>query len=641
MRLRLFLLALAALALASCASQEADVEVSMLDNTFAPAVINVPVNGTVLFRNDGRNPHNAIDAGGTFSTEDTFGDLLMQEGDETTMRFATPGVYQIYCSLHAAKGDDGSYSGMVATLIVGDADEAEAATMARADVPREWTGETLVVPDDGFPDIQSAVDAAEPGDLVLVRPGTYKEQVTVTTPGLTIRGEDRNTVILDGEFIRENGVFATADGVAVENLTTKNYLSNGVFWTGVTGYRGSYLTAIDNIVYGIYAFGSVDGLIEHSYASGSWDSGFYIGQCDPCNAMITDVVSEYNGLGYSGTNSSGNIYLVNSTWRYNAAGIVPNTLDSELLPPVRDVVIAGNLVHGQGTVTVPTGSVQRTAEGHGILYPGGRDALITQNLVVDNTGYGIAISPMFDANFWAPGGSEVVENVVLGSGQADLLLSGPADDRSCFARNEHDTTIPRSLGLLHDCDGINLPSPISLGTFSQLAGGFAHGNTTENAFPDAGGPGPDALDFEQIPGGASAPVVPAVDVYAGLDLDMSNFPTPTSAPDAPVDDVFVLGAVPVPGNGWTLLFGFLLDWVPWLVWVGGGIVAIRRTLRSGTGAIGRWSWIAVVVLIPAVGVLAWALAGPHRPTKRFSLVFGGFGLWLVALVAGLVAGGLV
>ena len=49
----------------------------------------------------------------------------------------------------------------------------------------------------------------------------------------------------------------------------------------------------------------------------------------------------------------------------------------------------------------------------------------------------------------------------------------------------------------------------------------------------------------------------------------------------------------------------------------------------------------MIVLIPAVGVLAWALAGPSRPTKRFSLVFGGLGVWLVALVAGLMAGGLV
>ena len=39
---------------------------------------------------------------------------------------------------------------------------------------------TLRVPAD-HPTIQEAVDAASPGDLVLIEPGVYKEAVTVTT----------------------------------------------------------------------------------------------------------------------------------------------------------------------------------------------------------------------------------------------------------------------------------------------------------------------------------------------------------------------------------------------------------------------------------------------------------------------------
>src|SRR5690348_1820429 len=46
--------------------------------------------------------------------------------------------------------------------------------------------------------IQGAVNAANPGDWVLVETGKYNESVLVQTEGLKIRGMDRNGVILDG-----------------------------------------------------------------------------------------------------------------------------------------------------------------------------------------------------------------------------------------------------------------------------------------------------------------------------------------------------------------------------------------------------------------------------------------------------------
>ncbi len=184
---------------------------------------------------------------------------------------------------------------------------------------------TLRVPDD-YGTIQEAVDAASTGDLVLVAPGTYEEAVNVTTDDLTIRGLDRNEVVLEGNFELENGVrILEADGVVVENMTAQNYTGNGFFWTGVDGFRGSYLTAIRNGDYGLYAFGSRNGVFEHSYGSGSPDAGVYVGQCYPCNTLIDDFVSEYNGLGYSGTNSGGDLWIVNSVFRHNKAGIVPNS----------------------------------------------------------------------------------------------------------------------------------------------------------------------------------------------------------------------------------------------------------------------------------------------------------------------------
>ena len=88
--------------------------------------------------------------------------------------------------------------------------------------------------------IQEAVDAAAEGDLILVDKGTYEEAVDVTTPNITIRGVDRNEVVLDGGFELENGIrILETDGVVVEIMTAKNYVSNGFFWTGSDNYRGS------------------------------------------------------------------------------------------------------------------------------------------------------------------------------------------------------------------------------------------------------------------------------------------------------------------------------------------------------------------------------------------------------------------
>ena len=140
----------------------------------------------------------------------------------------------------------------------------------------------------------------------------YNESVTITTPYLTIRGKDRNGVIIDGEFMRENGIqIYDTDGVSVENLSVRNFSLNAVYWNGSKGYKASHVTVYNNGDYGVYAFDSTDGVFEKIYASGHPDSGIYIGQCYPCNALIYDSVVEGNALGYSGTNAGGHLYIYN------------------------------------------------------------------------------------------------------------------------------------------------------------------------------------------------------------------------------------------------------------------------------------------------------------------------------------------
>ncbi|MGH8915663.1 MAG: cupredoxin domain-containing protein, partial [Acidimicrobiia bacterium] len=66
----------------------------------------VPEGGTVTFVGAGRNPHNAVAADGSWSTEDAFDSLELLEGDEASLSFDTAGEYVFYCTFHGnAAGD--------------------------------------------------------------------------------------------------------------------------------------------------------------------------------------------------------------------------------------------------------------------------------------------------------------------------------------------------------------------------------------------------------------------------------------------------------------------------------------------------------------------------------------------------------
>jgi hypothetical protein len=510
--------------------------------------------------------------------------------------------------------------------------------------PSEWSGRTRLVPQD-YPTIQAAVDAADPGDLVLIDRGTYREEVQVSTPGLTLRGVDRNEVVIDGEFQRANGVSVLfADGVAVENMTAINNTSNGFFWSGVRGYRGSYLTAVNNAVYGIYAFDSSDGLFEHSFASGSPDAGFYIGQCDPCQAVITDSISEWNGLGYSGTNASSQLYIVNSTFRHNVAGIAPNTLDGELLPPFHDVSVVGNLVHDNGNVDAPALAFEWAAQGNGILLAGGGDSYVARNRVLNHPQSGIAIFPMLDANFYMSYDHRVVDNVVDGSGLADLTLGGPSTSGNCFTGNEHNSSLPAALELTQPCEGLRFPALFEIGsTTAQLGRLFESGLDLQpqvdiTTLPH---PGPQPV----MPDAAGAPVVPAVDVFAKSrpDLDVITVPDlPSGLEVTQQKGINVMGVSFASAAGVFFgLYAYVLPLVLYTSWVVLALWDLSRREDLGRGkAIG---WMAAVLVVPFLGVLAYYIFGKSAIPiwQRWVFLAGGVAVYALFLGLGLVVGGIV
>ncbi|HSJ35252.1 MAG TPA: right-handed parallel beta-helix repeat-containing protein [Acidimicrobiia bacterium] len=509
--------------------------------------------------------------------------------------------------------------------------------------PADWSGATRRVPSD-YPTIQAAVDSADPGDLVLIASGVYREEVQVSTPGLILRGEDRNEVVIDGEFVRPNGIIVFADGVVVENLTLANATENGVIWTGVRGYRGSYLTAVDNQVYGIYAFDSGDGLFEHSYASGSPDAGFYIGQCDPCEAVITDSIAEWNGLGFSGTNASGELYLVNSVWRHNVAGIVPNTLDTELLPPFHDVTIAGNLIHDNGNAGAPSFTSEWSGYGNGVILAGGNDSLVTRNRIFNHPANGVAITPNLSRNFWMSGGNRVESNVIEGSGRADVALAGPASVGNCFGDNGDATSLPVGLDVFQSCDGLRLPVLFELAGSTEQLGRIAESELgwKQEVTPDmVPKPGPQP----GMPGGAEAPPIPAVEVFAGVRPDVSALPVPDMPADTTVDQergIKLFGVLFASAAGIFFgLYAYLLPFALYAAWVGLALWDLARRDDLVKGAI--IGWTAAILLVPFLGVIIYHLfsRSPIPRWQRITYVLGGLAAYLVILGVGALVGGIV
>jgi hypothetical protein len=325
--------------------------------------------------------------------------------------------------------------------------------------------------------IQSAVNAARPGDWILVAPGDYHENadvtgpqgnaaegqmggVYITKPGITLRGMNRNSVIVDGTKpgsapcssqpsaqdygaagpggtpVGRNGILVwKANNVSVENLTVCNFLAgsgasgNQVWWNGgagsgtigLTGYRGSYLTATSTFFggettaaeYGVFA-GNAAGPArwDQLYASNMNDSGTYVGACmRQCDVTLDHMWMENNALGYSGTNSGGTVIIENSQFDDNQDGLDTNSAvvgdppapqdgrcaDGGTSPVTRTTscwVVMHNYIHDNNNPSAPAaGSAAAGPVGTGMTISGGRFDTVLDNVISGNGAWGVLFVP--------------------------------------------------------------------------------------------------------------------------------------------------------------------------------------------------------------------------------------------------------
>ena len=249
--------------------------------------------------------------------------------------------------------------------------------------------------------IQAAVDAARPGDTIVVT-GRHRENVAVTTDGITLRGEGavlepaaapvQNACLdpstpddVDGICILGDINFGTGEVVReVRDVTVRGFTIRG-FSEGIVAVGAHHATfernvALDNEGYGITAFISTGTRMLFNRASGSDEAGFYIGDSPAADATLI------------GNDSSGNLFgvlirnalhgkAVGNSIHGNCAGVA---VLADLPGPAGLFHLAGNRINNNTKACAAGEDIPFPLSGVGVALLGATGMKVTGNLITGN-----------------------------------------------------------------------------------------------------------------------------------------------------------------------------------------------------------------------------------------------------------------
>jgi parallel beta-helix repeat protein len=199
--------------------------------------------------------------------------------------------------------------------------------------------------------IQAAVDAASPGDTILVEPGSYAEPgvscpadpaqtcgVAIAKDGISLIGlahGGRRAVLVNpggqdvGIQVAKTGdpgclsdPAETVLGSLVRGFTVSGFM-DGLDVVCADNWRVTQVRAAGDAIYGIFPLLSGPGRVDHSLASGANDTGIYVGQSH--NVRIDHNLATGDVAGFEIENSSA-VRLDHNEATGNTAGISSFTL---------------------------------------------------------------------------------------------------------------------------------------------------------------------------------------------------------------------------------------------------------------------------------------------------------------------------
>jgi nitrous oxidase accessory protein NosD len=315
--------------------------------------------------------------------------------------------------------------------------------------------------------IQAAVDAAHPGDRVLVSAGTYHEAVCVTTDGIQLRsqgavvlppaqapltpcafdaGGQTIGIAIVGVFDPDTGqVSDPVSDVTVSGFRVEDFRDFGIGMIGGNNVDIVDNTAVNNGEYGIARFVSTGGSLRSNRTTGSDEAGLYLGDSPEAHATIVGNTSWDNGFFGIFVRDSAHGTVVGNTSYGNCIGII--TLSSHAI--VEDWTVVGNTVR-DNVKACPASDDGPPASGIGIALAGARDITVRGNVVTGNrpSGPSIATGGVVVFGLAAIGGPDPTGNLVQGNqlrdNDPDLFYDGSGSGNRWFA-NSCQTSVPDGL----------------------------------------------------------------------------------------------------------------------------------------------------------------------------------------------------
>ncbi|MEU8504659.1 right-handed parallel beta-helix repeat-containing protein [Streptomyces brevispora] len=290
--------------------------------------------------------------------------------------------------------------------------------------------------------IQAAVNAARPGDTVVVRPGTYHESVLISTPGLTLRGSGERTVIVPGASGAQpdnacagagHGVCVlgtaqhTVDNVSVRSLTVAGFARNGVWasWTDRLDVRD--VTAESNGIWGIAQQHSTRSDIRGNTARANGEAGIFVansvdeegGATDTGGTRVRGNTLTDNRIGFTARRVR-NLDVRDNTLTANCTGLF--VVGDEGTPKAGAMTIRSNRISRNNKFCAASARLP-ALQGSGIVLTGAETTEVRSNVIRDNVGAtplsgGVVL---FKSFVGAKNNDNTISgNVVTGNRPADL-----------------------------------------------------------------------------------------------------------------------------------------------------------------------------------------------------------------------------